>query len=257
MHVVGLTGNIATGKSTVARMLADLGAYVIDADIVAHEVQLPGTRVYQAIVDRFGKAILAEDGTINRGALGAIVFADPQALADLEALVHPAVEIEIRKRLAASDAPAVVVEAIKLLEAGLDRYCDTIWVTTCPREVQLQRLIETRGLDRTQALQRIDAQPDPALKVARADVVIDNAGSLDATRAQVERAWCAIVLGKPDRPSRGLCLVQWLLLTIGMTAILPLGSRLVGWSDWRQWAALAPACAALAAVSVWLVHRGW
>jgi len=255
MVVIGLTGNIATGKSTVARMLADLGADVIDADLVAHEVMLPGTPAHQAIIDHFGEAILAEDGTINRAALGAIVFAEPQALADLEALVHPAVKTVIQDQLSESDAPAAVVEAIKLLEAGLDRYCDAIWVTTAPREVQLQRLMETRGLDRAQALQRIDAQPDPALKIARADVVIDNAGTLKATRTQVERAWRAIELAKVRRPRRRPHLVQWLVLTIGIAALLPLGSRLIGWGDWRQWAPLVPACAALAALSVWLIHR--
>ena len=255
MVVIGLTGNIATGKSTVARMLADLGADVIDADLVAHEVMLPGTPAHQAIIDHFGEAILAEDGTINRAALGAIVFAEPQALADLEALVHPAVKTVIQDQLSESDAPAAVVEAIKLLEAGLDRYCDAIWVTTAPREVQLQRLMGTRGLDRAQALQRIDAQPDPAIKIARADVVIDNAGVLAATRAQVERAWRAIELAKVRRPRRRPHLVQWLVLTIGIAALLPLGSRLIGWGDWRQWAPLVPACAALAALSVWLIHR--
>ncbi len=254
MVVIGLTGNIATGKSTVARMLADLGADVIDADIVAHEVQAPGSAVHRAIIDRFGESILASDGAIDRKALGAIVFADAQALADLESLVHPAVEAEIRRRLERADAPAVVIEAIKLLEAKLDCYCDTIWVTTCPRETQLQRLIETRGLDRAQATQRIDAQPDPSLKVAQADVVIDNAGSLAATQAQVQRAWHAITPSARRRPWQKLYLLQWLVLTLAMVALLPLGSRLIGWSDWRQWLPLVPVCAAMAAASVWLIH---
>ncbi|NLG50357.1 MAG: dephospho-CoA kinase [Chloroflexi bacterium] len=192
MYVIGLTGNIATGKSTVADMLARLGACVLDADKLAHQVMRPGTETYRRIVGRFGEAILKPGGEIDRPALGAIVFADPAALRDLDGIVHPAVVEESLRWLQACDRPVAVIEAIKLLEANMHRYCDAVWVVTSSREQQVNRLVTTRSLTTEQAEQRIDAQPDPQEKIARADVVIDNSGSLDATRAQVLRAWNAI-----------------------------------------------------------------
>jgi len=192
MYVIGLTGNIATGKSTVTDMLARLGACVLDADKLAHEVMLPGKEAYRQIVARFGKAILKPDGEINRQALGTIVFADTAALRDLEAIVHPVVVEESLRWLQACGKPVAVIEAIKLLEANMHRYCDAIWVVTSTREQQVNRLVTTRSLTTEQAALRIDAQPDPQEKTARADVIIDNSGSLEATRAQVLRAWSAI-----------------------------------------------------------------
>lgn len=192
MYVIGLTGNIACGKSTVAAMLRALGACVIDADHLAHEVMQSDGAVYAGVVARFGEGILRQDGEIDRAALGAIVFRDPEALADLERLVHPAVVAESLRRLAACDGAVAVVEAIKLLEAGMHRHCNAVWVVTCPREQQLARLMQTRGLTAEQAALRIDAQPPQALKVARADRVIDNAGALDETWRQVLAGWNAI-----------------------------------------------------------------
>lgn len=187
---IGLTGNIACGKSTVARMLAEKGAYVIDADAVAHEVIRKGTPAYEAILQRFGGGILGPDGEIDRRRLGEIVFRDPEALRDLEAIVHPAVIQEIQRRiLAHSEAPAVVIEAIKLLESGFARACDTLWVVTCSEAEQLRRLMHDRGLTEEEAWVRIRAQPPQAEKVRYADVVIDNSGDLEATRRQVEAAW--------------------------------------------------------------------
>lgn len=192
--VIGLTGNIATGKSAVAQMLADLGAYVIDADLIAHEVMEPGQPAYAGIVAAFGSDIAPDGGPIDRRRLGQIVFADPDALARLEALVHPAVGRRITELVVRSPAVVVVIEAIKLLESGLSlRLCDEVWVVTAPRAAQLSRLIESRGLSREDALLRIDAQPSQAMKVAQADVVIDNDGDLDALRQSVERAWRAAV----------------------------------------------------------------
>jgi dephospho-CoA kinase len=191
-YIIGLTGNIGTGKSTVARMLADLGAEVIDADRLAHEVMAPHTHEWQRVVERFGRSILRPDETIDRRALGAIVFADPAALRDLEAILHPAVRARIRARFAAAERPVVVVEAIKLLEGGLYLEVDAVWVVTATREVQLQRLMRLRGLTRTEAETRVDAQAPQAEKVARADVVIDNSDGLDYTREQVLAAWRAI-----------------------------------------------------------------
>ena len=189
---IGLTGNIATGKSTVGRMLAEMGAEVIDADRIAHAVMILGGAAYDDVVAAFGTGILAPDGSIDRGKLGDIVFSDAEALAQLERLVHPPVIAEVRRRIAASDAPVVAVEAIKLLESGVADDYNAIWVTTCPETVQVKRLTKSRRLTREEALRRIHAQPPQAEKVARADVIIDTSGSLAATHAQVIAAWEAI-----------------------------------------------------------------
>jgi dephospho-CoA kinase len=141
-------------------------------------------------VARFSPQIAPGGGPIDRLRLGQIVFSDPAALADLEAIVHPAVFQAIQRRVAEADAPVVVIEAIKLLEAGLSRQlCDQVWVVTAPRAQQIQRLMQTRGLSEAEAALRIDAQPPQAEKIAQADVVIENAGSLDEVRAQVAWAW--------------------------------------------------------------------
>jgi dephospho-CoA kinase len=189
---IGLTGNIATGKSTVARMLSDLGAERIDADRVAHEMMAPGGPAYDAVIEDFGREVVADDGTIDRQALGAIVFNDAQALARLEADVHPPTIAEVNRRIARSDAPVVVVEAIKLLESGMAEHYNAIWVTMCSRDEQIERLMADRGLSRSEAERRVDVQPPPSEKIARADVVIDTSQTLDETRAQIRAAWDAI-----------------------------------------------------------------
>ncbi|HEY4689237.1 MAG TPA: dephospho-CoA kinase [Anaerolineae bacterium] len=193
-YLIGLTGNIATGKSVVARMLSDLGADVIDADVLVHDLQRKGTPTYAAIVAEFGAGILRADGEIDRRALGAIVFDDPARLSALEAIVHPAVLVESERRMAATTANAVVYEAIKLIEAGRHTLCDAVWVVTAPRDVQIARLMQSRSLSEAEARRRIDAQPPPEEKLKHATVLIDNSGSLEATRAQVERAYAAIEL---------------------------------------------------------------
>lgn len=189
VYVIGLTGNIATGKSTVSQMLADLGAHVIDADMVTHEVMRRGGTAWQDVVLAFGEEVLGPDGDIDRGKLGAIVFRDPAALAQLESIVHPLVTEEIRALTRRSPAPVQVRDAIKLIESGAADTCNTVWVVTCPREIQVERLMRTRDLSRTEAELRVDAQRPQEEKVARADAVIDNSGSLEETRRQVERAW--------------------------------------------------------------------
>ena len=194
--VIGLTGNIAVGKSTVASMLAELGAWVLDADRLAHELMSPGTDVHRRICKQFGAQVLStpEDpqSAIDRRALGDIVFRDPEALRALEEIVHPAVVAETLRRLAACAAEVAVIEAIKLLEAEMHRYCDMVWVITATREQQMERLMQTRGLTEDEAAVRIDAQPPAEDKIARADVVIDNSASIEATRAQVVAAWQCI-----------------------------------------------------------------
>lgn len=188
--VIGLTGNIGTGKSAVLAMLRDLGADTIDADAVAHEVMRPGQPAHTGIVQAFGSDILAADGTIDRARLGAIVFRDAAALAQLEGIVHPAVFARMQTLVRGSRQPVVVIEAIKLLEAGYSiTLCDVIWVVTSPRAQQISRLMQSRDLSQAEAELRIDAQPPQADKVRQADVVIDNSGTLDETRQQVEAAW--------------------------------------------------------------------
>jgi dephospho-CoA kinase len=188
-YLIGLTGNIATGKSAVLRMLRRLGARVIDADALVHQLMAKGTPVWQAILDEFGEGILGPEGEIDRGKLGAVVFTDAEALKRLEAIVHPAVAARVDELIRQATEPVVVVEAIKLIEAGWHRTCDALWVVTCPREQQLERLMRTRKLSREEALLRIEAQPPQEDKVALADVVIDNSGSLKEMREQVEREW--------------------------------------------------------------------
>lgn len=188
-YVIGLTGNIATGKSVVAQIVAELGAQVIDADQVAHEVMHPGGPAFDGVIKAFGREILAADGTVDRIRLGAIVFRDSEALQRLEAAVHPAVIAEVSRRIGRAEKPVVVVEAIKLIEGGMHRRYDALWVVTARRETQIERLIATRDLSREEAALRIDAQPPQAEKVVLADVVLSNDGSQPELRVKVEAAW--------------------------------------------------------------------
>jgi len=194
MYLIGLTGNIATGKSLVARMLSDLGAHVIDADALVHELQRKSTPVWSGIVGEFGEGILRADGEIDRAKLGTLVFSNSEALHRLESIVHPAVGAEIERQLSdlgppASDFRVVVIEAIKLIEAGLHKRCNALWVVTSRPEVQLKRLMRTRGLSEADAQVRIAAQPPQSEKVALADILIENNTTVSDLRAQVERHW--------------------------------------------------------------------
>lgn len=191
-HVIGLTGNIAVGKTTVCNILLGLGAQIIDADSLVHGLLRRGQAVHEQVVAAFGASILRPDGEIDRPALGRIVFADAAALARLEAIVHPAVEALIQAEIAASSAPVIVVDAVKLIESGLSARCDAVWVVTAQPEQQLARLTQQRGLSPADAWQRINAQPPQERKIAQADVVIDNSGDIAATEAQVRAAWGTI-----------------------------------------------------------------
>jgi len=189
MKVIGLTGNIGCGKSTIAGMLRDLGVVTIDADAVARQVRQTDDAVRRAIEARFG--------TLDPGALAAIVFQDRAALADLEAIVHPPVRGEIRARLAeleAAGAASACVEAIKLLESPLhDRY-DQTWVVRCDPDDALARLGQ-RGLDAPAVSARLANQTSQEAKMAAADVVIDGSAPIPETRRQVERAYAALLGG--------------------------------------------------------------
>src|SRR3954454_3979018 len=192
MLVVGLTGGIGSGKSTVAELLVQRGAVLIDADRIAREIVEPGGRAYQAVVDRFGPGVVAADGTIHGPALAAIVFHDEQARRDLNGITHPAVGAVMGERLAAEAATdhVVVLDIPLLAEGGRDRYgLAGVLVVDTPVETAVARLVEQRQMDEADARARIAA---PATREERrdiADVVIDNSGSLEDLEAEVDRAW--------------------------------------------------------------------
>lgn len=188
-YVIGLTGNIATGKSLVRRMLESLGAFGIDADALAHKVIKPGSQGYYHVVKEFGQSVLAPGGEVNRAKLGEIVFADPHALQRLEAIIHPLVGNEINRIASEVDDKTIVIEAIKLIEAGLDKQCDTLWVTWSITELQVARLMQSRRMDLEEAYRRISAQPPQELKIGQADQVIENNGSIQELRERVLQAW--------------------------------------------------------------------
>lgn len=192
--VIGLTGNIGTGKSTIIAYLASKGVTALDADTIAHEVMAPGMAAYAPVVEAFGPAIVAADGTIDRAALGAIVFRDPVALQTLEAIVHPAVLERTRALVDAVQAPVAVVEAIKLLEArNLLSLCTEIWVVTADEETQLRRLMESRGMSAAEARRRLAAQSSQADKVRQATRVFPNEGTPQELYALLDAAWRDLV----------------------------------------------------------------
>ncbi len=191
-RVIGLTGNIATGKSAIMRLAADHGALTIDADRVVHDLLDGDKAIQDAVAEAFGPEVRRADGRIDRAALGRLVFGNPAALRQLEGLLHPATRAEIVRRVATADAPVVMIEAIKLLEGPLAAVCDQVWVTTCARATQLERLRVCRGLDAAAAVARVDAQSPQEEKIARADVVIDTDGLLSATEEQFMTAWGAL-----------------------------------------------------------------
>lgn len=190
---IGLTGGIATGKSTVSRMLARRGAAVIDADLIAREIMEPGHPVLAAVAQQFGQAVLHPDGTLNRKKLGEIVFSQPEARKALESLTHPAIRAEMKQRLSeleAADPQRLVVADIPLLyESGLEALYDEIMVVYVPRELQLSRLIDRDNLSEEEAEKRLGAQMDIELKKERADILIDNSRGLTETERQIDDFW--------------------------------------------------------------------
>lgn len=196
MRVIGLTGGIAAGKSTVAHILAELGAVVIDADKVGHEAYRRGTEAWRALVEHFGERILGPDGEIDRRTLGAIVFADPAERQALQAIVWPRMKEMIRQRLAelrAAGARVVVIEAAVLIEASWTDLVDEVWVVQVPETVAIQRLMARNNLTEDEARARLRAQLSNAERAAYAEVIIDNRGTVAEARAQVERAWARLV----------------------------------------------------------------
>ncbi len=192
MLVVGLTGGICSGKSTVAAMFARLGAAVIDADRVAHELQEPGQPLYEAIVSAFGREVVGEDGRIDRRKLGAMVFADPKARVRLEDILHPAIVEECERRIqeaGTSGAAVCLLDAALLIESGRQARFDMVILVEASEAVQIDRLMARMGLSRDEALQRIRLQMPREEKRRHASLVIENGGPLEETERQVKAAW--------------------------------------------------------------------
>ena len=192
MRLIGLTGGIATGKSTVAAMLAERGAAIVDADVLAKEVVEPGQPALRDVVARFGNSVLLPDGSLDRDRLGEVVFADEAARRDLERITHPRITDLMQQRIAdaiARDAPAVIVDIPLLFERRRGDMFEGVLLVWTPLGVQLQRLRERNGLDDTAARQRLAAQLPIDDKRTLATWIIDNSGSLDDTRQQVDAWW--------------------------------------------------------------------
>jgi dephospho-CoA kinase len=195
--ILGVTGNIASGKSSVCRQLARRGALVVDADQLAREVVAPGSPVLEQLVAAFGEDILKADGSLDRQCLGNLVFSDPSARDRLNTIIHPAIAALSVKRLQElrANAPLIVYEAPLLFEAGAETRVDKVLVVTIDPGVQLTRLMKRDGLDQQSAQQRINAQMAQEQKIARADYIIDNSASKEETMAQVERLWPLLLTG--------------------------------------------------------------
>ncbi|WP_439593144.1 dephospho-CoA kinase [Microbacterium sp.] len=196
MPLIALTGGIASGKSTIARRLAEHGAVVVDADRIVRDVQQPGSPVLSAIADEFGSDVVAADGSLDRAALGSRVFGDPDAVARLNAIVHPAVRTESARRFAqafSADPDAVVVYDVPLLvEARASDPWELIVVAHAPADVRARRMVELRGMTEQDAAARLASQVSDDARLAFADVVIDTAGSMEGTLAQVDELWATL-----------------------------------------------------------------
>jgi len=191
--MIGLTGGIGSGKSTVAELLAERGAHVIDADRVAHEVYAPGTLGFERIVERFGDDVVSNDGVIDRAQLGALVFRDPAALADLNGIVHPLVRAEVAARVGdiVSEDPSaiIVIEAALMTETGWSGGAGRLWAVIADPEVVEERLVATRDMDPDEVHRRMAAQAGNDARRRSATRVIENNGSLVDLEAEVQAAW--------------------------------------------------------------------
>jgi dephospho-CoA kinase len=188
VKIIGLTGNIATGKSVVRRMLANSGSLGLDADWIAHRMLYPSGAAFTPVVETFGKDLLIENGELSRQRLGEIVFNDPLKLSQLENLTHPHVKNSILKRIETTSCPVVAIEAIKLLESGLSEICDTIWVSHASYDTQVNRLMTARGMSQETAEIRISSQPPQWEKLNQAEIVINTEGSFRSTWRQIQSA---------------------------------------------------------------------
>ena len=208
MYVIGLTGGIGSGKSTVAQMLKDRGAVLLSADRIGHEVYTPGMPAWQEITDVFGREVLATDGSIDRKKLGAIVFADARALQKLNAITHPRMKDLMRQKIDEQEragAEVAVLEAALLFDAGWDDLTDEVWVTVAPPEVAARRTAERSGISIDEALARIRAQMSNEERIRRSDVIINTDCDIEETRQQVESEWSRLrakLAGEAGSPSR-------------------------------------------------------
>jgi len=190
---LGLTGGIGSGKSTVSARLAAHGAIVIDYDMLAREAVEPGTPALAAIAERFGDDVIAADGTLDRTALGAVVFGDDAARHDLEAITHPAIfDLAIALEATVADDAVVVHDHPLLVEVGMDAFCDLVVVVDVPEDVQVERLVTLRGMPEADARARLAAQGSREERVAVADIVLDNTGSIEDLEARVDEIWTRI-----------------------------------------------------------------
>jgi dephospho-CoA kinase len=188
-YVIGVTGNIATGKSVVRKMLEHMGAYGIDADALGHRAIAKGAPGYKPVLELFGRWVLTPDEQVDRSKLARIVFNDPETLPQLEKIVHPLVTQAIDLIIRRASQPVIVIEAIKLIEADINKDCDSIWVSFAPPEIQLSRLIQSRHMSEAEARSRMASQPPQERKLAVADVIIKNVGTYEDTWRQVVSAW--------------------------------------------------------------------
>jgi dephospho-CoA kinase len=188
----------------VAELLRQRGAAVIDADRVYRSLLQPESDLWRQIVERFGPGIIGPDGEIDRVALGGVVFADPAALADLDRITHPAVVTEVRRRIAQSTAPLIVLEAVKLMQSGLASDVDALWFIGADPDTRLQRLMSRSGMDEASARARIAAAPDTVPAGVDVDATIDNSGDLASTAAAIDDAWRAMRSGSGRRQHRPL-----------------------------------------------------
>ena len=192
MRIIGLTGGIASGKSTVSRILQSMGAVAIDADAIAHELAEPGAPLYEAYITHWGAGILTPEGTLDRRKIGEIVFVDEDERRWLDDVSHPLLYREVQRRLAAlrtSDVQTVVLDAPLLFEAGWERLADETWVVVLPRDIQLRRLMARNHYTEEEALSRMESQLSQEEKMRRADVVIDNRGSEAQLDKKVQEAF--------------------------------------------------------------------
>lgn len=197
LKIIGLTGGIGSGKSTISCILKELGAYIIDEDMVSRLLMEKGQKVYYDIVSYFGPEILKENGDIDRKKLGSVVFADSEKLQALNRITHPAMikytKAEIERLMAQKTHKLVVIDAAILIEMGLDKLVDEIWVVYVDRETQIERIMARDGLSYADALNRINSQMPLDEKLRLADKVIDNTKPLDEVRKQVERLFCEAI----------------------------------------------------------------
>ena len=200
MKIIGLTGGIACGKSTVSKALRALGACIIDADALAHELSQPNQALFNAYVQRFGMAIVTPGGTLDRAAIARLIFTDPTMRAEVEQISHPLIRRAVEERLRMAEKEqkrAAVLDVPLLFEAGWDALADEVWVVALPPEEQLMRLLaRDRTMSAGEARARIDAQMPLAEKCARADVVIDNSGTKEETRDYVGKLWEERIFGR-------------------------------------------------------------